>query len=79
VETTNDLRVKAVIWAEPGTNIEFPLEGEPVYMEVERSDADEIALHTMNRDGEGSIWSTYFSRERAIEIARQLLNAAQPR
>jgi predicted dithiol-disulfide oxidoreductase (DUF899 family) len=71
-EQATDLRVAATVWTEGVESTE----GEVSYVEVERTDVDEIALHMFDHDGQGSIFSTYWSRERAIEIARQLLNAA---
>lgn len=69
--TDTDLRTASILWTEGLDGFE----GEQIYVEIERSDVDEIALHTFI-DGRGSMASIYWTRERAIEMARQLLNAA---
>ena len=72
MEAATDSRVSGTLWTD-GLEI---IEGDPYMVEVERVDVDEIALHTFDNQGHGSKLSLYWSRERAVEVARQLLNAA---
>lgn len=63
-------RIKTDVWEREDHDV-----GIEMHVEIERTDVDEVALFTFE-DGEGSIISLYWSRERAIEVARQILNAA---
>lgn len=65
-------RIDATVWAHDLEGEEW--EGERVVVEAERTDVNEVAIHTFDRDtGRGSIVSVYFDREAAIDFATTLL------
>ena len=72
-----DQRVDTKVWAFEQTDPSY-LEGEVANVEIERTEPNEVALHTFI-DGTGSHISLYWTREQAIEIARLLLNEAKLR
>lgn len=68
-------RVDARLWI-AAADFDEDLEGYPVNVEVERTEPNEIALHTFI-DGEGSRASFYVDRETAIDLASHLLQATR--
>lgn len=63
-------RIDARLWATNLNGEEW--EGEPIMAEAERTDVNEVAIHTVI-DGTGSHCSLYFDREAAIDFATALL------
>lgn len=63
-------KIDATLWAPNLEGEEW--EGERITAEAERTDTNEVAIHTFI-DDRGSVVSIYFNRESAIDFATTIL------
>lgn len=67
--------VPATIWARPDyEKVDYEIEGDPIYIAVDRSDITEVSLHAIKEGADTEETGLYMTLEGAAQLISMLAN-----